>query len=91
MEPSKIVKIVKLNFYTEEIKSQLSIKAFEDLVSYDPLMRTSSGIAFHEELFFFGVTDKIYQTELSGNAGFLTSLTSNRKSTLFREVYFQDD
>ena len=45
--------------------------------------RSSYGIINKDEQFYFGVTQKIYGNELTGQAGFIMSLNRHRKTPFF--------
>ena len=79
--PNHNVRIIQLDPFANTVTSKTSTSAIPDLQSYDEASSSAYAILFHNEEFVFGTIDKIYNTGLTGRAGFLSSLSHNRKNT----------
>ena len=76
-------KIVQLDYVASTANTLTSIKALDDLVNTLVPKRHSSGLVRGDEHFIFGVSKHIYGHELTGQSGFISSLTHYRKTNFF--------
>ena len=87
MSPENIIKTVRIDFNNDQITSKTSSTSMSDLLSFDEASLNAYAKLFHNEEFVFGVTNHIYDQEVSGGAAFIMSLSNYRLSTFFNSDY----
>ena len=90
MSPENTIKTVRIDFNNDHITSKTSSTSNTDLFSFDDASFNAYAKLFHNEEFVFGITNHIYDQEVSGGAAFIMSLSNYRLSTFYNSDYKTD-